>query len=687
MDDGLKGLNLEISYITHGENSFLSVINPILEKSVKYWRSVGYFSSSSLDLLSEGLFSIESKANSEIKLITSPKLSQEDIDAIERGTEIRSAVVEGRFIDQFEKELSIMPTQNLQRLASLIGRGILDIRIVDSPDGGIYHDKMAVFIDELNNCVVLSGSNNETYSGYKLNYEKIRVFKSWKDSERVEDEIDEFLMIWDGNNPFLKTYDFSEAISKKIIEITQRRGIKINTLPGGHTKVLYDYQVEAIQAWVANGYVGFFEMATGTGKTITAIHALKKLIESHRNVLTVIAVPYKHLVNQWNEDILCVFPEDDIILVSGENSIWEDQLINAIISKRDKSYNRNVIVISTLNSFYTVRFQDAIKKFKESKLLIVDEAHNIISRIISGQQPNNFEFRLGLSATPSNGNDFDRTRLLINYFSKVVFALPIDSVIGKYLVNYEYHPYFVDILPEEEENYKNITRQMSFCFDQKTKKLVDYDRFIMLHKKRVRILALATNKLLSFPDLFDSLNVKDHFIVYCSDGKLYENSSAKHLLSVVKLMNERNLKPTQFTAEESMTDRESIIMNFNDGHISLLAAIRCLDEGINIPSIEHAFILSSNDNMREFIQRRGRILRKYPGKKLAHIYDFIILPSIESQEIAGVELRRFYEYSRLSINWKDLSIKLNELLEFYGLNYDRIKFKDNYVMESETENE
>ena len=177
---------------------------------------------------------------------------------------------------------------------------------------------------------------------------------------------------------------------------------------------------------------------------------------------------------------------------------------------------------------------------------------------------------------------------------------------------------------------------------------------------------------------------KDHFVVYCGDGRLFDQNSGeelRHIQSVKRVLTAHGYKSSQFTASENMADRMELVDAFNKGEISALAAIRCLDEGINIPSIKSALILSSNDDYREFVQRRGRILRKYGTKEVANIYDVIVLPSGDLQAWAKIELRRFREYARLALNWDELEPELMGHLSVFGLTEEEIDVYDYEDME------
>ena len=178
-------------------------------------------------------------------------------------------------------------------------------------------------------------------------------------------------------------------------------------------------------------------------------------------------------------------------------------------------------------------------------------------------------------------------------------------------------------------------------------------------------------------ELINCVDVKDHFVVYCGDGRLYDdnNEEIRHIQFVKKRIDKLGLKASQFTATEDINRRMELVDMFNENEIDALVAIRCLDEGINIPSIKSALILASNDDYREFVQRRGRILRKYKktNKQSADIYDVVVLPSTNTPKLALIELRRFYEYARLATNHVEQMEKLNELLKNYNLTIEDIK--------------
>lgn len=391
--------------------------------------------------------------------------------------------------------------------------------------------------------------------------------------------------------------------------------------------------------------------------------------------MMVVCAPYKHLIKQWAEDIVKVFPKAKIIMVSSENPIWESQLSDAIIKERyDKT--TQIIVVTTITSFYLKRFYDCIKKSSQEKLLIVDEAHRFTR--FSDSLHRVFQYMLGLSATPFSGKSMERGKALMTFFGGQVFDLPIEEALKRgYLVPYYYHPIYVHSSDDEENRFRAYAKKIASCY--KNNKLVNKDLLVKSLRGRLRVISMVEEKQKSIESIIEPLKGTDHFVVYCGDGKLFDENSGeelRHIQSVKKVLSDDGFRVSQFTAKENMSDRMKLVESFNKGDISALAAIRCLDEGINIPSIKSALILSSNDDYREFVQRRGRILRTYKGKLCANIYDVIALPSYDMTSWAEIEFRRFYEYARLAVNKEDLMIELENRCVYYGIDINDLNSFD-----------
>lgn len=675
-----KDIDIKRSYISCGEDGIAdALIVPALKCTNHYYRSVGYFSSGVFDTIMDGIPTFV-RNGGDIKMIASPKLNNEDIEAINLGYEEKERIIGNAFSREFLEEVENFDDSRLALLAELIARGILDIKIAVTNTLGDYHDKLGILEDFEGNKVAFYGSANSSKNGYRDNYDKIRVVKSWIDGQKdsVDDEVEEFDSLWNGTNKFVEVYEYKESARKHLLQVMERRS---TSKKQGNTGIkLRDYQEEAIKAWVNNDYHGFYVMATGTGKTWTAIYSAKRLLEEH-SATVVICAPYKHLVKQWSEDVRKAFPDAVLIMVSSENPSWDQKISQAIINKR---YNKDVqiIIISTIVSFNLERFTNVINKDSSDKLLIVDEAHRFTKR--NEDLKCDYKYMLGLSATPYSGRSAASGKELMKYFGGQVFDLPIETALDKkFLVPYYYKPIFVYATEEEEERFRKQSRIIASYF--RNGKCIDPESLAKTLRNRLRIISMAQAKIDGIGDFVNQIEEKDHVVVYCGDGRLYDDTGEeiRHIRQVKRVLNDMDYKASQFTAQENMTERMELVDAFNKGEISALAAIRCLDEGINIPSIRSALILSSNDDYREFVQRRGRILRLYNDKESAVIYDVVVLPSDDMTEWAKIELRRYREYAKLSINYDETMDELDSLLIQYGLSEEDVDVYDYEEMEDE----
>ena len=677
---GLKDLEIKRSYISCGdENIATSFLVPALKQSILYQRSVGFFSSSVLEPILDGVVTL-ARNNGKIQLIASPHLNEEDIQAISLGYAKKEEITRNAFDRDFLTEIEELDEVRLQVLVDLIAQDTLDIRIAVTDTAGIYHDKLGILKDFEGNVVIFYGSANSSLSGYQTNYEKIRIVKSWvvSDIESIEDEQSEFNHLWDGTNPFVKVYSYKESAKANLLTVLERKKSSSNS-PNAAPVQLRDYQKEAIHAWVDNHYHGFYVMATGTGKTWTAIFSAKKLLETH-SAMIVICAPYKHLVRQWAEDVVKTFPKAKLILVSSENPQWEQQINQEIIRKKYNPDNQ-IIIISTIASFKMGRFMATLHKSKEDKLLIVDEAHRFTDH--PEELKDEFKYMLGLSATPYSGTSAQKGTELMNFFGGQVFNLPIEVALERgFLVPYNYYPIYVHATEDEEKQFKYYTQKILSCF--KNNRCINPDLLVKSLRNRLRIISMAEGKQAHIDEIINRITERDHFVVYCGDGRLFDNNTGeelRHIQSIKRVLTAHGFKSSQFTASENMAVRMELVDAFNKGEISAMAAIRCLDEGINIPSIKIALILSSNDDYREFVQRRGRILRKYYNKSYANIYDVIVLPNHDLQGWAKIEFRRFHEYARLAQNWSDIEPELQSQLTEYDLSIEDIDVYDYDDME------
>ncbi len=669
----LRDLPLKISYTSKGDDNIADAfLNPALKCSCLYKRSVGFFSSSVFEVIESGLKDFLNN-NGEIRIICSPELSAEDIESIKTGYKLKETVLKYCIEQDIDYLSERINDDDLSLLSKLIKDDKLNVMVVDvceSQSGyGMYHDKIGILEDELSNKVLFIGSPNESRNAYMDNYEKVRISRSWVDgeSEHLKDDEDEFDQIWNGTNPYVKRYDCSDVVARKIENILKVRGAKNKGIK------LRDYQLKAISAWEKNERHGFFVMATGTGKTWTAIYSALNVIKEE-SIFLVICAPYKHLVKQWYYDVRKVLPDCSITMVSSENTNWQNDLVDAIYESRFISH-RSVVAISTIMSFNSEKFGTIADTVKMKKMLIVDEAHRF--KNLSVDIPQKYSYMLGLSATPSSRKNDEFAVRLVDFFGGKVFDLPIEYAIEKgYLVSYKYHPIYISATEEDEERFNYFSGLMSSCFKKGV--CTDPEKLAKYKRARLRVISMAHEKIERINWILSQIKEENHFIVYCGDGRLFDSDSSeglRHIQFVKNALTDRGYKVCQFTAEESMDDRMKIVETFKKGMIDAMVAIRCLDEGINIPSIEGALLLSSNDDYREFVQRRGRILRTYENeytgkmKEIANIYDVIVLPNTDAVSFATIELRRLYEYARLALNADSCMEELENFMVQYGIDY------------------
>lgn len=694
---------------------------PLLIQAVKYQRAVGFFSSSCLVEISKGISEL-AKNGGKIQLVASPYLSDEDIEAIKSGYAMRDQVVKEAIRRKMTEGKTPFEKARLNLLANLISDNILDIKIAfteDSDRMGMYHEKMGIITDAEGNRVAFAGSMNESDAAMTLNYETIDVYCSWKgEVDRVIAKENAFASIWNDTEPNIKIIDFPE-LKQEIIdkykyavpdfEIDKKEyapdiDTVLHTDLGVYTEYgpkfpewfkLHDYQDEAITEWQKRNYRGIFDMATGTGKTYTGLGALTTLSKNLGHKLAAIIVcPYQHLVEQWVEDIL-KFNIDPIIGYSDSSQKdWPKRLKNAIRDQKLKVRGRGFFCFICTNATFSSDYVQAqLAKIKSDTLLMVDEAHNFGAPYLSCLLYDNYKYRLALSATLDRHNDEEGTTKLYDFFGEKCIEYTLDRAIEeKKLTKYKYYPIVVTLTEEELEAYDNLSYEIGKCImKDKNGKIKLSSKGEKLALKRSRIIAGAKNKLTMLEKVIQPYIHDKHILVYCGATKGLEQNQdrsdvdsedIRQIDAVTDLLgNKLGMEVSQFTSKESVEEREVLKREFSSGDtLKVLIAIKCLDEGVNIPKIKTAFILASTTNPKEYIQRRGRVLRLAEGKEYAEIYDFITLPydteSVTSLTEAQVkrnftlvknELRRAEEFSRIAVNMVESASLIDEIKDAYGI--------------------
>lgn len=715
---GFKDHKVKSEYRSLIDNVVQDFYIPLLKDAVSYKRAVGFFSSSSLVEISKGIAGMAAEGG-KIQIVASPYLSDEDIDAIRYGYKDRNKIIERALLTQIsEKPADYYSMERLNLLAALIADGVMDIQIAYTEDKngiGMYHEKMGIIEDVHGDKIAFSGSNNESATAMTINYETMDVFRSWGDSseiERVRLKENAFYSIWHDAEPNIKVLKFpnitdalieryrrkpanfaidDEQFAKrmltyasKISDISSTYGGPIGArVPDDIT--LREYQKDAISVWVGENYRGIYDMATGTGKTLTGLGAISKLSEDLDDVLAVIIVcPYQHLVEQWVEDIVRFNIKPIIAYGDSPQKDWKKRLSRAVREqklRRDKSFFCLVCTNATFAKDYV---QDEISKIQSPILLVVDEAHNFGARTYARLLDDRFTYRLALSATLDRHRDDEGTAMLYDFFGKKCIEYSLDRAIDEdKLTKYKYYPIPVYLRDEELEKYEQKSYEMSKCLIKgKDGKYKLNKRGEILAMERARIVAGASQKLETLREYIAPYAQDNNILVYCgatnvidekADYSSTDEEDVRQIEAVTRILgNEFGMEVAKFTSEENMETRATIKEQFQKGdRLQAIVAIKCLDEGVNIPGIRTAFILASTTNPKEYIQRRGRVLRKAENKPFAEIYDFVTLPR-ELDSVSGLtteqaqrdlslvknELARIKEFGRLSMN----SMEANDLI-------------------------
>ena len=701
---------------------------PVLKEAILYQRAVGFFASSVLAQISEGVECL-AEHGGKIQLIASPHLQEQDVEAIEKGYQKRDKeavqkVVRDALFRELNAPANDTEARHLDLLVNLIAYGCLDIKIamVKSKSAmGMYHEKMGIMEDIEGNQIAFSGSMNESGNSLVNNYEAIDVFCSWKndfDRKRASAKSDAFRRIWNNEEQQMEVLSFpdikEEMIQKyRLTKRNPRKPKKVVTEDIGvaqfvspptpepkipETVHMRDYQNRAYENWANQNYCGIFDMATGTGKTYTALAAICKLYEKlGKDLVVIIVCPYQHLVEQWKTDIEAFGMKPIVCYSASEQKDWKKRLKHRVNWYQFGS-THHFCMVTTNATFSTEYVQDLLKRLKGNTLLVVDEAHNLGSENLQCALLPNMKYRLALSATIERHGDEEGTQALFAYFGEKCIEYTLeDAIRNEMLTPYYYYPIVVTLNEDELAVYTELTRKIGQMIAASPKKhgkvkLSEAAKSILI--KRARLVAAASGKIEALREAIEDYRDKNHMLVYCGSASMKDNDyvegkpSADEMrqIDVVTnlLGNQMGINVAQFTSRENAQKRKQLISSFDEGvSIQALIAIRCLDEGVNIPSVDKAFILASSTNPKEYVQRRGRVLRLYRGKQFAKIYDFITLPialddiSCYAEEdiatarsLAKRELARMIDFARIAENPFEVDSLIYEIKNAYGIKED-----------------
>lgn len=701
---GLRALQLKDRYRSADEDVVATFYVPAFSVATSYSRAVGYFTSTSLALFARGLDAFAQRGGT-MRLVASPHLNEDDIVDIERGYNIRE-VVERATLRELDDELQETVLDGLGLLGRLIAEGRLDIKLAFVEQAGrigIYHEKIGIFRDSLGDLVSFTGSSNETYGGLMANFESVEVYRGWVagDSARALRLEADFQALWANQTPNLTVERFSDVARDRLMKLGNDRPGQ--PLPGRDDALtppqvaarptrlklpswleVRDYQRDAVQAWLKQQCRGMLKMATGTGKTKTAMISATKLADVLRQreqpLVILILAPLTHLVDQWIAEI-----EDFGVrpIAVYESSIkWqplvEEQLAAARLGQRPV-----VAMVATNTSFAGEKFQSVLSRITLPMLLIADEAHNLGSSTYRSSLPPNATYRLALSATPERWYDDEGTDAMLDYFGPVAFELGLGRAIEMgALCRYNYLPRLVELNDAETQLYVDLSAQIAsrIAAGDSLKEADSNSPLGFLLRKRTGVLGHAEGKLAALRlDL--SLRRNERFqLIYCAEGRrpseAGELPGPKQVDEVMDLVgNQLHLSAHSYVSETPRRDRRVLLRRFGNGDdLRVLVAMRCLDEGVDIPDARVGYLLASSSNPRQFIQRRGRLLRRADGKERAEIVDYLAVPPAGTPINFNIErallireLERANEFGKLSENYETTLQALRPLKQRYQL--------------------
>ena len=689
----LKNLEIQRAYDTGDRNE--NVVNaffvPALQEGILYKRLTGYFSSQVLALAARGIAGLIHNQG-KMQLITSPVVSNEDFATL-RSTSAEAVVefVNKQFslaMNDVEALASTIAYDHLRALAWMLREGFLEIKVLIPSQlqlgRGIFHSKVGIIEDRFGNKLSFSGSVNETAMGWTQNIEEFKVFKSWEEesADWVKHDEQLFEKYWtNANSVGFEAVPMPHAAAEKLITLAPAdiNELDLSSPQPSDVHKIRPYQLDAINAWERAGFQGILEMATGTGKTFTARQGIQRWKENKSTSLLLVTAPTQTVASQWMDVLTDLRPVSTF-----DGKSWRESLKN-LSAEAALGHVKHIAIVTIQNTASSQDFLqlfDKIASFTPNHLLVGDEMHGLGAPTFRRALNENRGSRLGLSATPERWFDDEGTDFIKNYFGNVVYTFGlhealtwIDPTTGLTpLCPYNYHPEFVGLDDQEMNEYLEYTNriimQVNKASDPEGQEILN-----RLLEKRAAVLKKANSKFTSLRQILSHVQDPSGTLIYCTDRE--------QMNEVIDIVLDFGLIYRTFTGDEGTipkkefdgkSERDWILENFENQDIQILIAMKCLDEGVDIPSARVGIIMASTTNPREFIQRRGRLLRRAKGKTKAEIFDMIVAPIFSdkyqpevlnsARNIMEKEMRRVAEFAQNAANANDISGKvLGRMLE------------------------
>jgi superfamily II DNA or RNA helicase len=685
---GLRALSEQQAYSSHLDDLLQDFYQPALAASCKYDRLAGFFSSTSLSIAARGIVGLI-RNGGYMRLLVSPVLTSADLQVLSREPGRAEELVTQRMEEELVDLEDQFAADHLYALAWMVANNRLDIRVAlltdqeggvagnEAGQAGIFHQKVGILSDETGDVVTFSGSVNETAAAWSANVEEFKVFRAWipGESEYARTDQEKFSALWSGTAHGIMVMQIPDAVRRHLVRLAPSDVGGLHLVGRPPFKMhpsrprLFGHQQAAVAAWCSHGMRGILEMATASGKTFTALDCLEKAREVGVKV-SVIACPNRQLVDQWRGSLgRYGVSNDALVTADGATHGWRDRLTDVMMGVRLGRRNR-VIVLTTHR---TVSCDDFVRILAGvagpgQSLLIADEVHGLGASVQRRGLISQYEYRLGLSATPARWFDDTGTQLLLDYFGGIVYsftladaATTINPETGEtYLAPYRYEPHFVGLTADEAAEYAELTRRIIARRSRAEGDAAEEKIVERLLFKRADVVKNASAKLSALAEILDHVGPDIRYtIVYCGPP---------HLDPVIDMLGQRHIVSHRFTMAEGtrpeacyggVSERTHMLAKFGEGSYQVLAAIRCLDEGVDVPSARRAILLASSGNPREHIQRVGRVLRRSPGKSHAEVHDVVVVPGISDlpgelrvveRSIMARELLRYEDLASWSMN-------------------------------------
>lgn len=658
----LKDIEIKSSYESDSGDLIEQFYEPVLSCCVKYYRLAGFFSSSSLAIAARGIASLI-KNEGKYMLVCNPLLSKEDAEALKHSVDTLPEEI-SLDLDNIESEIE---SNHVKALGWMLAHGYLEIKlaVIYDENGnpvtsdniskyGIFHQKVGIICDEEGNRISFSGSINESATAWLKNDEEFKVFRSWDSTKSfVDGDFKRFQAYWCNEKTKTKVYNIPDSVKHELISYSYDFEIEnlavrqyLSNEPNAHYAVkkkkdisLFEYQRNAVERWVENDFMLLFEMATGTGKTRTAIACIDYLLSKvTKRLIIIISCPQSTLAQQWGTEIEVLgVNTDKKIIVDSTNQKWYHQLESSLL-EIENGFADSLLLLTTHASASKQRFTNLISRVANDVdvAFVGDETHWLGAGKLCNALLPSYKYRIGLSATPSRWFDDNGSKRIIEYYGNQNFEFGIYDALTTinpltnktFLVNYHYNLIDVKLNEDEGIEYQKLTHQLVRAHANRGKSEEAEDRYQRLLMKRADLVKNADSKYDALERLLHDLD-KERAI---QDLIIFVSPQQKD--RVKEILNRNNILSHELTEKQGTTrrkeyggvsEREHILSCFKTGKYKILIAIKCLDEGIDIPTASRGILMASSTNPREYVQRIGRIIRQSPGKTRSEIYDMTVL--------------------------------------------------------------